>query len=235
MKHPVKHLRFPKAAVEPVAKFSQITGQMLGANAVLDTSDIPFNIGDQGMDPRQDLRRFLPRARHQPFMMETGRRIQEAIALPAIGLNHRLGRQAFPDQGFNLFAADSGHHPHGGKSTVYRPGSPRLPPLGLASCATSTFAGFGSTEVNVIHLDQPSQFVIGIPLGHGLANLVAHGPDGLVTFNFQHPLQGQHRNAAFLSSHQPNHPEPFGQRGPGLVKHGASGQRGLITTGLTMV
>jgi hypothetical protein len=28
MKHPVKHLRFPKAAVETVAKFRQVAGQM---------------------------------------------------------------------------------------------------------------------------------------------------------------------------------------------------------------
>jgi hypothetical protein len=34
MKHPVKHLGFPEAAIEPVAKFSQITEQMLGAGAI---------------------------------------------------------------------------------------------------------------------------------------------------------------------------------------------------------
>jgi hypothetical protein len=72
MKHPVKHLRFPKAAVETVAEFCQVTGQMLGADAVVDTPDIAFNIGDQGMDPGQDLRCFLSRTGHQPLMMETG-------------------------------------------------------------------------------------------------------------------------------------------------------------------
>jgi len=30
MKHPVKHLRFPEAAVETVAEFRQVAGQMLG-------------------------------------------------------------------------------------------------------------------------------------------------------------------------------------------------------------
>jgi hypothetical protein len=49
MKHPVKHLRFPRAAVETVAKFRQVTGQMLGADAMMDTPDIAFNISDQGM------------------------------------------------------------------------------------------------------------------------------------------------------------------------------------------
>ena len=115
MKHPVKHLRFPKPAIKPVAEFRQVSGQMLGADTVVDTPDIAFNISDQGMDPGQDLRRFFSRPGHQPLMMETGRRVQETITWPAIGLDYRLGRQTLPDQGLNLCAADSGHHPHGGK------------------------------------------------------------------------------------------------------------------------
>ena len=42
-------------------------------------------------------------------------------------------------------------------------------------------------------------------------------------------------DAAFLTPHQPDHPEPFGQRGPGLMENGVCGQRGLIAAGLTMV
>ena len=96
MKHPVKHLRLPKAAVETVAKFRQVAGQMLGTDAMVDTPDVTFNIGDQGVDPGQDLRGLLPRTGHQPLMTDTGSSIQEAIALPAIGLDHCLGRQATP-------------------------------------------------------------------------------------------------------------------------------------------
>ena len=59
MKHPVKHLRFPKATVETIAKFRQVARQMLGANAMVNASDIAFDIGDQGMDPGQDLRGLL--------------------------------------------------------------------------------------------------------------------------------------------------------------------------------
>ena len=40
MKHPVKPLRFPEAAVEPVAEFPQVTRQMLGADAMVDAPDI---------------------------------------------------------------------------------------------------------------------------------------------------------------------------------------------------
>ncbi len=60
MKHPVKHLRFPEAAVETVAKFRQVAWQMLGADAMLNTPDIAFHIGDQGMDPGQDLGGSFP-------------------------------------------------------------------------------------------------------------------------------------------------------------------------------
>ena len=94
MKHAVKHLRLPKTAVEPVAEFRQVAGQMFGADAMVDAPDIAFDIGDQGMDPGQDLGRLLPRTGHQPLMAEIGRSVQKAIALPAVGLDHRLGGQA---------------------------------------------------------------------------------------------------------------------------------------------
>ena len=53
MKHPVEHVRFPKAPVEAVTKFRQVTEQMLLADAVMDTADIAFDIGDQGVNPGQ--------------------------------------------------------------------------------------------------------------------------------------------------------------------------------------
>jgi len=62
MNHPVEHLRFPEAAVEPGAKIPQVAGQMFGTDAVVDTSNIAFHIGDQGMDPGQDLGRFFASA-----------------------------------------------------------------------------------------------------------------------------------------------------------------------------
>ena len=222
MKYAVKHLRFPEAAVETVAEFRQIAGQMLGADAMVDTPDIAFPIGDQGMDPGQDLRRFFSRTGHQPLMTETGRSIQETIALPAIGLDHCRGGQALLYQGLNLLAADSGHQPHGGKPGLIGRGFHGYHHLGLASGATSTFAGLGSTEVGVVHFDQAGQLVVRIPCGPGFANLVAHGPHGFVALDFQHALQSQHGDAAFLATHQPDHPEPFGQRGSGLVEHGTA-------------
>jgi hypothetical protein len=110
MKHPIKRLRFPKATVETVTEFCKAARQMLGADAMVDTPDIAFNIGDQGVDIGQDLWCLFSRTGNQPLVTETGRSIQEAIALPTIGLDHCLSCQALPDQGLNLYAAYPGHH-----------------------------------------------------------------------------------------------------------------------------
>ena len=64
MKHAIKHLRFTKAAVETVAELRQVTGQMFGIDAMMDAPDIAFNIGDQSVDPGQNLGRLLPRPGH---------------------------------------------------------------------------------------------------------------------------------------------------------------------------
>ena len=68
MKHPVKHLRFPESTVEAVTEFRQVTGQVLWADAMMHTTNIAFDIGDQGMDPRQDLSRLFSRTGNEPLM-----------------------------------------------------------------------------------------------------------------------------------------------------------------------
>ena len=61
MKHPVEHLRFPEATVEAATEFRRVPGQVFWADAMMDTTNIAFNIGDQGVDPGQDLRRLFTR------------------------------------------------------------------------------------------------------------------------------------------------------------------------------
>jgi hypothetical protein len=77
MKHPVEHLRFPEAPVEAVTEFCQVTGQVFWADTMMDTTNIAFDISNQGMDPRQDLRRLFPRTGNEP-LMAIGQSIQEA-------------------------------------------------------------------------------------------------------------------------------------------------------------
>ena len=44
MKHPVEHLRFPEATVEAVTEFRQVPGQVLWADAMMDPTNIAFDI-----------------------------------------------------------------------------------------------------------------------------------------------------------------------------------------------
>jgi hypothetical protein len=60
MKHAVKHLRFPEAAVEPVAEFPEVAGQMFGTDAMVDAPNIAFDISDQGMNLGEDLGASFP-------------------------------------------------------------------------------------------------------------------------------------------------------------------------------
>lgn len=53
--HPVEHLGFPEASIKAVTKYRQITGQMLVTDAMIHSTDIAFDVGDQGMDPRETI------------------------------------------------------------------------------------------------------------------------------------------------------------------------------------
>jgi hypothetical protein len=55
MKHPVEHLQFPETTVETVTEFCQIAAQVLGADAMMDATNIALDVGNQSMNPRQDL------------------------------------------------------------------------------------------------------------------------------------------------------------------------------------
>ena len=155
MKHPVKHLGFPEASIETVTKFVQVTGQMLVTDAMIDSTDISFDVGDQSMDPGQYLRSFFPEpgtSHHE----ETGSIIQEAVALPTIGPDHRLGCQTLLSHGLNLVAAYPGHLAHGGKPGFICRGFHRHHNFGFTRGATATFAWFGGTDIGIVHLDQPA-------------------------------------------------------------------------------
>jgi hypothetical protein len=40
-----------EASIEAVTKFRQITGQVLAADAMIHSTNIAFDVGDQGLDP----------------------------------------------------------------------------------------------------------------------------------------------------------------------------------------
>jgi len=82
------------------------------------------------------------------------------------------------------------------------------------SRATATFAWLGSAEMGIIHFDQSGQLVIGIPLRHGLANLVAHNPPGFVSAVLQYPLEKRREAPLFAAP---------SERSSRTISSGASG------------
>ena len=70
---------------------------------------------------------------------------------------------------------------------------------------------------------------------HGLSDLVAHGLDGLVSLDLQHPLKREHGDTALLATHQKAHPEPFAQGDSCLMKDGACGEGNLVFTCLALI
>jgi hypothetical protein len=115
-------------------------------HAMAYSSDIAFNVGDQGMDPGQHFHRNFPRTENHPIM-PTGRAIQYAIALPAFGANHHLWRQTILDQGMDLFSTDPGDHPQGRKAGPLFQGFHGHHHFRLASRTAATFPGFGNSKV----------------------------------------------------------------------------------------
>ena len=57
---------------------------------------------------------------------------------------------------------------------------------------------------------------------------MSHGPGCLVAFDLQHPLKQEHGDAAFLPSHQKDHPEPFPQGCSALMEDGPCSEGYLI-------
>jgi hypothetical protein len=157
MKHTVEHLRFPEAPVEAVTEFRQVTGQMLLADALMDTADISFDIGDQGVDPWEDLRRLFPRTGNE-LLMTVGQGIREAIPLPTVGFDQHFFNQTRLYQGLNLLAGDSRDHMHNGKSGLIFRGFHRYHHLGLAGSTPIALPRLGSPEVSVVHLNQAGEF-----------------------------------------------------------------------------
>src|SRR5660398_267216 len=106
--------------------------------------------------------------------------------------------------------AEARDHLHSSQSGLIVRGFRRHYHFGLAGGAAAALPGLGSPEVSVVHLNQAGEFIMSIPVGQGFANLVAHGPHGFVGLDLQHSLHRQHGDAAFLASHQPYQPKPYG-------------------------
>jgi hypothetical protein len=76
-------LRFPEASIEAVTKFCQITGQVLVTDAMIDSKDIAFDVGDLGMDLWKQSSRIFSRTSHGRNV-KTIVRVQDPIGLNVV-------------------------------------------------------------------------------------------------------------------------------------------------------
>ena len=77
-------MRFPIPAIKPIAEFRQVMTKMFGTDAVINSTDIALDIGNQGMDPGQEFNRISPRTGNHGLVLALSR-IENTISRPTIG------------------------------------------------------------------------------------------------------------------------------------------------------
>ena len=157
------------------------------------------------------------------------------VCTQAIGLCNRSFRKSIVGDRSYMVTPHIFYFMHLGKSRLAASILHRYNNRGLSCRASSSFAWLASTKIGVIHLNKSPKLVGCVPVGHGLAYLVSHGPNGLVGLNLEHPLERQHRYPALRPCHQEDHPKPSLQRCPSSVEDCPRGQRRLISTRLALV
>lgn len=121
------------------------------------------------------------------------------------GWGKRLSRPSIGGQSAGrLSDLESGE---GGSSVTRADGYPN----GLGACGlVPPFALEDAVaELCIIQLDEAGQLVAAVPVGHSAADLMAHGPDGLIGADAQEPLGLQHGDPVLVVAHEQDQPEPF--------------------------
>jgi len=91
-----------------------------------------------------------------------------------------------------------------------------------------------STNIGVVQFHNPPEGVAGVPVLHGLSDLVAPTPRGRITQS-QVSLNLTGRRSRCACSHQKDGPKPVPRGLSGLVKYGIGGKRCLMTTPFALV
>ncbi len=107
--------------------------------------------------------------------------------------------------------------------------------LGFPLGPSTRWSRFFRPDKRIVHFHQTSQLIKRIPIRHGLANLVPHGPNRLIRLAPERPLATEHRQTASLTGHHEDHPEPVHQRGPRLVEDRPCCHRDLILAFTTLI
>ena len=196
---------------------------------MVNAPDSAFDSRNQGMNLRQKFYCIPPRTDYERLVAAFSS-TENAKRMPPICLDLAVGLKMIPCLREDLLDAETPHLPHGGKSCFIILRFNGHHHLLLTTRSATSLPWFRRSEGGVIHLDHSGQFITGIPMGHGLANLMTHHPHCLVAFDVHHALRRQHGDATFLPSHEEEHPRPCSYGSSRVVKNSPSWQRGRILT-----
>jgi len=120
-------------------------------------------------------------------------------------------------------------------TTALRAGLYRDQDRYFAPGTTAPFSGFFLTSnIGIIELNHTPERIAGIPILHGLTDLMAPAP-GRGIGDIQVILELTGRGARGAGGYQKDRPEPVPQRFSRLVKDGMGGEGGLMVTLLALI
>jgi hypothetical protein len=223
------------SAVVPKNELVQIDLQLGAAHSMVGAEEPLLEVPDGTISEGHHGFRSLVQLRSQGLSARDMLKdfVQTREGLEAIGEDHRTGSHVLDEKvvdGGRLEVRDDGHAdaPRSSPALLHRDqdecGSA---PLELSAPSE---AGLDAADPGIVDLDlTPKGFARDID--HRSSELVKHHPGGFVAPKPKLALEKQCRNTPLVGGHQIGCPEPKGQRGLGIVKNSARGQRDLVAAG----
>lgn len=209
---------------------------MLRGLEVMGPDEESLGIGRHRGDPRQEsIHLLMAHARvHVMFEADLFERIERVAS---VGAKRLPGSDASPNhrQVIEGLRIVGDFHPSEGRIPEAIGADHEPDHLRFFGSATSPTLDLSAAKEGVVHLDEAGELITAVPLGHGGADLVAHGPGGLIRAHPQQELGLQHGDSVFVVTHQQDQPEPFSKRHPGLVEDRACRQRELVPASFALV
>jgi len=189
---------------------------MLLHDSVVGSQDEGFRVGNQDVDPFEDVEVRLPLPGVDDFRsVLVAEFLHRAEHRQPIGLDPlRLGH-ALSDRGFDLETVNVFKHFHLGKSDglILDGGHDQDGHLARPTAALVAALVHPALEEGVIDLDESGELVFCVAGLHGLSDLVEHSP-GALEADVDLSGQGQSRESALVRRDQVDGPEPFHERCP---------------------
>lgn len=226
------------SAIVPKNELVQIDLQLGAANPMVSTEEPLLEVPDGAISEGHHGFRSLVQLGSQGLsardMLEDF--VQTREGFKAIGEDRRTGNNVLGEKVVDRCRLEVGDDRHADAPR----GCPALLHGGQDECGSAPLelsaasdTGLDTAHPRVVDLDRtPKRFASDIH--HRSSELVKHHPGGLVTPKPKLALEKQCRNTPLVGGYQVGCPEPKGQGGLGIVKHGPRGERDLVAAGGTL-